>query len=91
MQELDLLNGRLDILLKKYTALQAENKSLKASVNKQTQSMETLNKKLEGLEQSMLAQKVGNVVSDKEEQIALRKQLDTVIGEIDKILLTLND
>ena len=91
MQELELLNSKLDLLLKKYAALQAENKSLKATISKQLRSMETLNTKLEGLEENMLAEKIGSIVTDPKEKAALRKQLDTVISEIDKILITLND
>lgn len=91
MQELELLNSKLDLLLKKYAALQAENKSLKVTLSKQLRSMETLNTKLGGLEENMLAQKMGSIVTDPKEKESLRKQLDSVIGEIDKILITLND
>lgn len=91
MQELELLNSKLDLLLKKYAALQAENNSLKEAMAKQRRSIEVLNTKLEDLEENMLAQKIGTIVSDPKEKEALRKQLDTVISEIDKILVTLND
>ena len=92
MQELQLLNDKLEALLKKYAALQAENVRLKEQVGQQMRSIETLNTKLATLEESMLARQIGgsSVADDKEKQ-AVRKQLDNVIGEIDKILTSLND
>lgn len=91
MQELTLLNERLDVLLKKYTELQAENKRLKETVSTQLQSIETLNGKLALLEENMMATSLGaSSLNDKDKQV-VKKQLDSVIGEIDKILNTLND
>lgn len=91
MYELQLLNNRLDILLRKYAMLQAENKKLRETISLQTQSMATLNMKLSDLEQNMVAAKMSRsllTMSDKEK---IRKQLDTVIREIDKMLIALND
>lgn len=91
MRELELLNNKLDLLLKRYTALLAENKALKGTIAKQQRSIETLNAKLETVEQGMMAAQVGNSATNPEEKEILRKQLDMVIGQIDKILVTLND
>ena len=91
MQELQLLNDKLDVLLKKYITLQAENKRLKDTIDKQTESIQGLTGKLSDLEQNMVAVQIGNSVLSDEERIKMRKQLDNVIGEIDKILTTLND
>ncbi|OJW84568.1 MAG: hypothetical protein BGO69_07545 [Bacteroidetes bacterium 46-16] len=91
MQELELLNKKLNTLLQKYTALQAENKHLKTTLAQQTKSMEALNGRLAGLEQNMVATRIGKDVLKDDEKDAMKKQLDTVIGEIDKILATLND
>lgn len=91
MQELELLNSKLDMLLKKYAALQAENKSLKETVSSHVRTIETLNTRLAGLEEDMMSYKLGAAVTDPKEKTALRKQLDSVIGEIDKILVRLND
>lgn len=90
MQELQLLNDKLDVLLKKYAALQVENARLKETIGQQLRSIETLNANLASLEQNMTATHIGIVGGDKEKD-AMRKQLDNVIGEIDKILTTLND
>ena len=91
MQELQLLNDKLDVLLKKYITLQAENKRLKDTIDKQTDSIQGLTGKLSDLEQNMVAVQIGKSVLSDEERIKMRKQLDSVIGEIDKILTTLND
>jgi uncharacterized coiled-coil DUF342 family protein len=91
MQELQLLNDKLDVLLKKYITLQAENKRLKEIIDKQAESIQGLSGKLSDLEQNMVAVQIGKAVLSDEERIKMRKQLDNVIGEIDKILTTLND
>jgi predicted nucleic acid-binding Zn-ribbon protein len=91
MQELELLNNKLDLLLKKYAALQAENKSLKKTVSDQLKSIEKLNHKLASVEENMAAAQMGQSLGDNKDKDAMRKQLDTVIAEIDKILTTLND
>ncbi len=91
MQELQLLNDKLDILLKKYTALQEENVRLKETVSRQTASIDGLNDQLSKLEQDMVAAQVSKSKLSNEEQKGMKKQLDHVIGEIDKILNTLDD
>jgi len=91
MQELQLLNEKLDLLLKKYTALQAENARLKDTVSKQLKSIEGLNSKLSSLEENIGSAQIGKAVISNDEKNGVRKQIDNVIGEIDKILNTLND
>jgi len=91
MQELRLLDERLSSLLKKYAAIEAENKRLKQTVAQQLQSIEGLNKKLTELEEKMIAVQIGQSVLDSSEKTNMRKQLDGILGEIDKILTTLND
>jgi uncharacterized coiled-coil DUF342 family protein len=91
MQELQLLNDKLDMLLRKYAALQAENNQLKETVGTQLRSIETLNTKLASLEENMVATGIDKTLASSDDKTAMRKQLDNVIGEIDKILNTLND
>lgn len=91
MLELQLLNDKLDLLLKKYAAIQSENKRLKEAVGQQTRKIESLNTKLADLEHNMVAVQIGSNVLNEEEKLHMRKQVDHVIGEIDKILKTLND
>jgi predicted RNase H-like nuclease (RuvC/YqgF family) len=91
MEALDLLNNKVNMLLKKYAALETENKRLKATVSKQEKTVESLTKKLAALEQGMVSVHLGNAVVDEDEKDNMRSQLDNVIAEIDKILNTLND
>ena len=91
MLALDQLNKKLDMLLKKYAALEAENKRLKDTIATQNKTVEKLNKKLLSLENGMVSVHLGNTVDSNEEKENMRRQLDNVIGEIDKILNTLND
>lgn len=91
MQELQLLNDKLDTLLKKYASLQAENKRLRETVAEQTASIQGLNVKLSDLEQEIVAVQIGKAVMTDEEREQMKNHLGSVIGEIDKILATLND
>ncbi|MEI8279127.1 MAG: hypothetical protein WCG87_05135 [Bacteroidota bacterium] len=91
MQELQLLKHKLDLLIKKYSALQAENIRLKETIDQYLKSIDGLNKQMSKMEQGMATQQIGNVAMGVMEKESVRKQLDTVIGEIDKILTTLND
>jgi uncharacterized coiled-coil protein SlyX len=91
MQELQLLNDKLDMLLKKYAAAQTENKRLKETVAEQTRTIEELNSKLSDLEQNLTAVQVSRSAVTGEEKNKMKLQLDNVIGEIDKILTTLDD
>ena len=91
MHEIQLLNDKLDLLLKKYGVLQAENKRLKETIATQTQNIETLNFKLQELEHNMVAVHIGKSALTEDEKVKMRRQIDTVIGEIDKILTNLND
>ena len=91
MQALDELNKKLDKLLKKYAALEAENKRLKDTIATQNKSAEQLSKQLASLEQGMVSVHIGRATDNEDEKENMRRQLDTVIAEIDKILNTLND
>lgn len=91
MQELDLLNDKLELLLKKYTALQAENKKLQQTIVHQRQSIEELNGKIGNLEEELLTSKTSSAIHDDKDKKVVKKQIDTLIGDIDRILATLHD
>ncbi len=91
MEGLDQLGKKLDMLLKKHTALEAENKRLKQIMAAQNKSVESLTKKVASLEQGMVSVRIGSATENEEEKDNMRHQLDSVIMEIDKILNTLND
>lgn len=91
MQELTLLHTKLDKLLKKYAALQAEKDGLLATLRRQNEDMQQLNKKVAALEEELNLAKTGDVITDKDDKAAVRKQLNSLIGDIDKLLASLND
>jgi vacuolar-type H+-ATPase subunit D/Vma8 len=91
MDAMDLLNEKLDQLIKKYTATVADNKRLRATIDGQNKVIRSLNKKVSALEGSVATVRLNDAVSTNEEKEDMRKQLDAVIGEIDKILVALND
>lgn len=91
MQELQKLSEKLDLLLKKYGELQVENTRLKKTVSDQLKEMEQLNRKFALLEDNMASVQLGKNVLTVNDKIAVTRQIDTVIGDIDKILATLND
>ena len=91
MQVLDQLNKKVDSLLKKYATLEAENKRLKETIAAEVKKTHAMNRKLASLEQSMVSVHIGKAVDNEDEKENMRQQLDNVIGEIDKILNTLND
>jgi len=91
MQALDTLSNKLDELLKKTAALEAENKRLTTSVAVGEKKIVALNKKLASLEKDVVSVRLGAAFTGDEERDNMREQLDNVIDEIDKILNTLND
>ncbi len=91
MQALDELNRKLNTLIKKHTALEAENKRLKDTIARQAVAEAKLKKQLASLEQNMVSVNLGGTVSDVEEKDNMRRQLDGLIAEIDGLLNTLND
>ena len=91
MQALDQLSGKLNTLLKQYTALEAENKRLRQTIARQAETELQLSGKLDSLQQGMVSVHLGKTVADDADKENMRQQLDTVINEIDRILNTLND
>lgn len=91
MESLSLLNEKLDVLLKKYTLLQAENNRLQITVADQKKQIDTLSGKLTMLEENLMASQMSSSVLNDNDKEVVKKQLDTVLGEIDKLLATLND
>lgn len=91
MHELTTLHTKLDKLLKKYTALQAEKEALQQTLHAQNEKVDLLNKKLAVLEEEVNLAKTGDAISGKDDKSAVRKQLNALIGDIDKLLASLND
>jgi predicted nucleic acid-binding Zn-ribbon protein len=91
MLALDVLNSKIELLLRKYAALEAENKRLKEAMAQQEKTVDSLRKQLGDLENGMVSVHIGKAIDDAGEKENMRRQLDNVISEIDKILNTLND
>ncbi len=91
MQELQKLSEKLDLLLKKYGELQSENDRLKKTITEQLKSIETLNGKVGSLEGRIASVGLGQSVLSVNDKMAVTKEIDAVISEIDKILVSLND
>jgi hypothetical protein len=91
MQALDELNRKLGMLLKKHAALEAENERLRDTVARFEKSEGILTKQLASLEKDMVSVRLSPDAGNEEERQNMRRQLDMVITEIDRILNTLND
>lgn len=91
METFGLLSDKLDLLLKKHAALETENSRLRATIDGQNKAIQRLNKKVISLDNSMGSVHLGHADISDEEKENMRRQLDAVIAEIDKILTTLND
>ena len=91
MQEVQTLANKLELLLKKYATLQTENARLEHKLGEQSHAVETLNKKISVLENNITDAHAGQAAMTAEDKNGMRRQLDMAIGEIDKILKTLND
>ena len=91
MQELTQLNDKLDALLKKYASLKSENQRLQDTIAGHVQEIGKLNEKVAYMEENVLATQIDKSTVNNDDKEVMKKQLDTVIGEIDKILSTLND
>jgi regulator of replication initiation timing len=89
MKELEILNDRVDRLLQQYTALQAENSQLQETIAQQKMKIEELEKK--ATTRVKKESKVSDAPPDQVEKLAIRKEIDGLIAEIDKVLITLND
>jgi len=91
MEAIDHLNKKIDLLLKKHAAVVTENDRLRSIIDGQNKVIQSLNKKTATLENSMVSVKLHHTDVGDEEKEQMKAQLDAVIGEIDKILSTLND
>lgn len=91
MEVLNELNGKVSLLLKRYTALEAENKKLKATIEVLSDKEKQMATHIASLEDKMVSVNLTGTVTDDSEKAEMRKQLDILIEDIDRILKTLND
>ena len=91
MEGMDLLRDRVAALLKRYSAVLRERDDLKKALNLMQSENEDIREKLSQAEERLLAIQIGKAIPDEATRAQSRKKLDAVIGEIDKILTTIND
>ncbi|MBC7552511.1 MAG: hypothetical protein H7257_00880 [Taibaiella sp.] len=91
MDTLSLLDDKLDVLLKSYQAKEMEIVRLRATIEGQNKAIQRLNKKVAAMDSNMVSVNMDSAGITEEEKENMNRQLDGVIAEIDKILITLND
>lgn len=91
MEALEELGKKVQILIKKYGLLQTENDGLQQTIARQSAQISALTQQLDVTKAQLLAVEVARVLPDAVEKEQVRKQLDNVIHEIDKVLTNLND
>lgn len=89
MESVFRLREKVEALLRRYTALEAENEELKASLSGKEEELASMREMLSKADMNTMAKQIGQTISDPEARAAGRRKLDEVIGEIDKILTTL--
>jgi soluble cytochrome b562 len=91
MEVLNELNSKVNLLLKRYAMLEAENKKLKATIEALSEKEKHMVAHIASLQDRMVSVNLNGTVTDDSEKAEMRKQLDILIGDIDRILNTLND
>ncbi|MBS1588107.1 MAG: hypothetical protein JST52_00690 [Bacteroidetes bacterium] len=91
MNELAILNDKLDTLLRLYVSQKKEITKLKEQLENAQQHHVQLKQQLQEAEQNMLAMNLNKHLLNQEEKEKMRGQLDQVMREIDKILVSLHD
>lgn len=87
MKELELLQQKLDHLLKSYTALQLTTARLEAANAKQAATIEEQQGKIESLQKELQLKSVAiSATYSASEKEQLKQHLDQVIAEIEKNL-----
>ena len=86
MQELELLQQKLDALIRRFAALQAENERLEKNKQQLSGIITDQQQKLEQLETLLRSQSVaiGAAEMNGEQKEQLRRHLEQLISEIDK-------
>ncbi len=91
MEGIKALHDRVNTLLKRYSSVLHERESLRKELGTLRAENEELRAQLRQTEEGLLALQISQSMPDAALREQSRKKLDAVIGEIDKILTTLND
>jgi len=91
MDALQLLEQKINQLIRAYASVQEENKKLQVEVAALRNEHQSLLRKNQTLEEAQATQLLGvNALSEAEKQ-NLRRYIDGVVDEIDKILTSLHE
>lgn len=77
--------------VKKAPGIETGKSTPEKTIAAQSADLEKLNQQFEQIEQNVMLEQIGKKVLTEDDRKAMKKQLSIVIGEIDKMLLTLND
>lgn len=91
MSALQLLSQKVHQLIRAYTTLQEENESLRQELKALQEAHQLLLKKNQTLEELQATELLGAQALSEEEKIKLRRYIDSVVDEIDKILTSLHE
>ena len=91
MDRREALRQKLDKLIRRFNETSAALKAKEKALKEQEEEAAMLRTQLEKAEERLLALEIGKAIPDAESRAASRRQLDSVIGEIDKILRSIND
>jgi prefoldin subunit 5 len=89
--QLQLLQVKLQQLLKNYQQLQKENGQLKKELTKKSAETNELKEKVQQVEQQIDVLKLSKSGFDETEKVVLEKRIDIYLKEIDKCLALLNN
>ncbi len=89
--QLQLLQTKLQALLKNYQQLQKENVQLKKELGKKSGEAIEAKEKLQTIQQQIDILKLSKSGFDETEKVLLEKRIDIYLKEIDKCLALLNN
>lgn len=90
-EHINLLNAKIQELLKKYALLQKENISLKNELNRAKGNGQQLQEKLSFLEMQSDILKTSNGTMTSEEKPGFEKRINQYLKDIDKCIAILNN
>ena len=91
METLDLLQARLSDLIKSYKVLQQDLKKQEKLVAKIEKENLDLKRKISEAEGQLLAHVISALIPDEEMKTKTRQKLDSIIGEIDQLLIGIHE
>lgn len=91
MESLLLLRQKIELLIREHSGVKAALATANKTLAAKDVEIEQIRTQLKTAEERLLALEIGKAIPDAKSRASSRRQLDAVIGEIDKILTTLHD